>query len=130
MKRSTLALIVVLTASGLLGVMAGPAAAVRRDRASVAHPRIVLIGQSEWVPAHADFLLGVRISGAPTEGNIRVSVHRPLTSRAALQDAATSNDAGRELFNLNLFPVKDQATGPNGTREMSVLIPTDQSRTP
>jgi len=129
MRRSALALIVALGSVAMLGVTVGPASAAPRVERAATVPRIALVTQSTWVPAHGDFVLGVRVSGAPADGNVRVSVHRPLTDRTAFEDAAASNDAGRELFNLNLLPVEEQPSGPNGTRSVLVVIRTNQSTT-
>src|SRR4051794_14122531 len=105
MRRPAFALTVALATLASIGLVERPASAVPRDQRATGTPRITLLGQSTWVPAHGDFLIGLRISGAPADGNVRISVHRALRNRAAFDDAANSDRAGRELFNLDLLPV-------------------------
>ncbi len=128
MRGSARALLVALGIVAFIGCMAGPAA-TRPDQSDADGARIALIAQTTWVPAHGDFLMAARISGGSRRGSVRVSVHRRIANRAALEDAVDSNKAGRELFNLDLMPVEDQPSGPDGTREVTIPIHTDQSRT-
>ncbi|MDQ6695956.1 MAG: DUF6049 family protein [Actinomycetota bacterium] len=125
----SLALIVVLGSAALAGVAIGSAAAAPRLPQAARRPRIALVTQSTWITAHKDFALGVRISGAPADGNVRISVHRPVRDRAAFEDAVTSNEAGHELFNLDLLPVARQPVGSDGTRSVLVAIHTNQNKT-
>ena len=69
---------VALATLAMFGLTTGQNAA---SAAARTRPRVALVAQSTWVPAHADFLAGVRVTGAPADGSIRVSVHRPVNTR-------------------------------------------------
>ena len=132
MRKPLLVMLGLVVTTAVLVVPASPSASAEGRGAAAAGaagaaPRITLRAQSPWVPAHGVFLVGVTIANAPARTDVRVSVHRPLPDRAALNQTIGSDDAGDELFNLDVLPIEDQPAGPGGTRQVSVAIPIKES---